>query len=508
MHSFDNGVRASLLETWSAFGRAERLTLAVSLCWLVAYSARLALRPGLSAEHPFVDELLYLLPIVVTTGLAVWVLRAGRGDRLLWGLLTAGMVLWLAGDVAVAVGRLGHEGVVRFPSVADVFYTGAFLLYPVSGLAAFRRAPVLRHSQGLLDAVIVAVPVVQLTWTVLVAPQVGHEVTLGLVLAAAYPLLCVGGVVVLLSVGLSGYRAVPVSTWLIAVSLALGAVTNLVWAYGLALGWYGTGPDWLELGWHALAFVLAGAAVRVLSGHEPQPDVRTDGGDFTLVPAVVAVAATVVIALVHVQLGQVSWSALGSVVTVLVGLVMRLWLSLRDQRRVATQLRDALLAMRQLAVTDSLTELPNRRFLEERLADNGRSSPRALGLLVLDLDHFKRINDTHGHAAGDAVLVEVASRLARCVRDGDVLARYGGEEFAVLLPNTDPAAVVDVAERCRGSIADHAFDVPGGPSIAVTVSIGAASMPEHARTVPDLLKAADRALYAAKTAGRDRVSLA
>jgi diguanylate cyclase (GGDEF)-like protein len=127
---------------------------------------------------------------------------------------------------------------------------------------------------------------------------------------------------------------------------------------------------------------------------------------------------------------------------------------------------------------------------------------------MLDLDHFKAVNDTHGHARGDLVLTELARRLSRCVRDIDTVARYGGEEFCLVLPETSPGGAEVVARRVLAAVSGEPFGAPGGPPLHVTVSIGVAAYPEHGRTGGEVMRAADRALYAAKRTGRDKVVVA
>jgi diguanylate cyclase (GGDEF)-like protein len=159
-----------------------------------------------------------------------------------------------------------------------------------------------------------------------------------------------------------------------------------------------------------------------------------------------------------------------------------------------------------LALTDGLTGLHNHRHFHEalgrevaRAARNGRP----FGVLMIDVDHFKRLNDQLGHPAGDEVLRIVAAALAGSVRRGDVCARYGGEEFAVLLPETDPVEAARTGERARAAVASA---LPaGGERPAVSVSVGVAAFPRDGRCAEDVLAAADRALYAAKRGGRDRV---
>jgi diguanylate cyclase (GGDEF)-like protein len=161
------------------------------------------------------------------------------------------------------------------------------------------------------------------------------------------------------------------------------------------------------------------------------------------------------------------------------------------------------------ASIDGLTGLPNRRYLEELLATVGprRRSGDRLGVLMIDLDHFKGLNDRYGHAAGDRVLRAVAERISSAVRAEDTPARYGGEEFAVVLRRADPQQAVEVAERIRQQIKDIATrDVGVGERISV--SIGVAVADSHLADAQALLGAADEALYRAKREGRDRVVLA
>jgi diguanylate cyclase (GGDEF)-like protein len=156
---------------------------------------------------------------------------------------------------------------------------------------------------------------------------------------------------------------------------------------------------------------------------------------------------------------------------------------------------------RRLAVTDGLTGLYNRRYLTDRMAE----TTGTVSLLVIDLDYFKRINDTYGHPVGDSVLKETAARIAAAARDTDVVARYGGEEFVVLLPGTNEDEAALIATRIRDSIR-AAPVIQLGLEIPVTASVGVAT--EHAEDTDRLMDAADRAVYDAKSQGRDRVSVA
>ena len=157
--------------------------------------------------------------------------------------------------------------------------------------------------------------------------------------------------------------------------------------------------------------------------------------------------------------------------------------------------------------TDPLTGLYNRRYMECRLAEEVARSHRhnqPLSCLFMDMDHFKQVNDRHGHAAGDAVLRAVAGRITHLLRASDVAVRYGGEEFAVLLPQTGVAAARALAERLRMDLAALEPEAPGGGPLHVTVSVGVAELrPDEGGDA--MLQAADEALYRAKHGGRNRV---
>ena len=164
-----------------------------------------------------------------------------------------------------------------------------------------------------------------------------------------------------------------------------------------------------------------------------------------------------------------------------------------------------------LSSRDPLTGLSNRRSFELALAREidrvARAGEPAL-LLVVDIDHFKRVNDSHGHAAGDAVIRAVAQALAETVRPMDLVARIGGEEFGIVLPNCPSAFGPKVAARLRARVARTGVELGSGPAVHVTVSIGGAFAPQWVRSTSALwMERADLQLYRAKEGGRDRVSL-
>jgi len=270
-------------------------------------------------------------------------------------------------------------------------------------------------------------------------------------------------------------------------TLLIGPFASPGWiAYlgGAVIG-YVMFPRWLSLSGTALyAILVVGGAALFGAGVSPgiAPRSLYEGLDFHTV----ARRATAALTLFALTFTVIAW-------------IVERW-------------RDRESRYQRLASTDPLTGLTNRRrFLEvasQELA-RARRYGSSVALVLVDLDHFKRINDVHGHLIGDQALVHSARVLAASVRDVDVIARHGGEEFAILLPMTDARGALEVAERCTRRLADSPLVVDGIAPIRVTASMGvAACAGASCGDVDDMLRAADAAMYRAKEHGRDRVELA
>jgi two-component system cell cycle response regulator len=179
------------------------------------------------------------------------------------------------------------------------------------------------------------------------------------------------------------------------------------------------------------------------------------------------------------------------------------------RRRYHDKLRGLLESSVSMAYTDPLTGVYNRRYMKahlDRKITEIPESAKPVSVLMCDLDHFKQINDTYGHAAGDEVLKEMAGRVGDNLRDFDMVARYGGEEFVVVMPSTPLSAAQAVAERLCKRIGTEGFAIPGqAEPLRVTTSIGVASTSDPQMEAGGLLAQADAALYRAKHAGRNRV---
>ncbi len=185
--------------------------------------------------------------------------------------------------------------------------------------------------------------------------------------------------------------------------------------------------------------------------------------------------------------------------------------------RVATQirrkhyndrLRETVQQTMEMAVTDGLTGLHNRRFMTmhlEQSLEQAIRHGRNLAILIADMDHFKAVNDTYGHDAGDAVLRQLADRIRSAVRGADIPCRYGGEEFVIIMPDTDLDSAGIVAERIRKRVEGEPFNLPDGQMLPRTISVGLGALQAPTDTCDALLKRADAGLYEAKSSGRNRV---
>ncbi|CAN5478422.1 hypothetical protein BH18ACT16_BH18ACT16_13890 [soil metagenome] len=183
---------------------------------------------------------------------------------------------------------------------------------------------------------------------------------------------------------------------------------------------------------------------------------------------------------------------------------------LADQGRVALENVQLHEEAQRLSITDGLTGVWNRRFLQMQFRSMHATAmrfSRPFSLLMLDLDHFKSVNDSFGHQRGDAILIEFAQRVSDAVREVDVVARYGGEEFVCLLSETDLSGAVVTAEKILEEVRSESFGAAGEQPIDLTVSVGVASFPQHGDSFRTLVAAVDRGLYRAKQEGRDRIGL-
>jgi two-component system cell cycle response regulator len=416
-----------------------------------------------------------------------------------WYLLAASQFVYASADATFYTMHdlLGHQ---QFPAPADLLYLAHYPILTAGVLLLVRQRTPRGDRASLIDASIIALGAGLLSWLFLIGPYASDARLSVLVKLAsvAYPVadLLVFAVAVRLLVG-PGSR--PASYRLLTASLLVVLAADSAYALMQLTGTYTTG-NILNVTWLGADLLLGAAALhpsmRVLA--EPGEVTRTHTSWRRL--ALLAVASLIAPAtlLIPTTLSKaVNLPVIAAASAALFLLVVARMAELVDEQRRA-------------AVTDSLTGLFNRRFFEATLtldAEHAARSGRDLGLLVLDIDHFKRINDAYGHQAGDRVLRELAGRLAAAIRGGDVIARYGGEEFVVLLRDTSLAALPETAERLRRAVGDVPVVLADDVWLATTVSVGGAAWPVHAHSADELVRIADQALYAAKRLGRNRVQI-
>ncbi|MEW1957462.1 GGDEF domain-containing protein [Kineococcus sp. NPDC059986] len=407
-----------------------------------------------------------------------------------WWLLAAGLAAWALGDVSywLCWWVLDLRG---FPAPPDAFYVLAYPLLAAALLRLARQARPDRDVEGSIDAAILVVGCGLLSWTFLIAPTLagfGADPA-GAAVSLAYPL---GDIVVLGALvrvfAAAGHRSAAFR--LLAGAAVVMLVADSFYQYATSFGSYdGSGFDWL---WQ-VSYVLWGCAalhpsMRRLSDPAPTSGSTEFSAGRLLVLTGASLLAPATLAL-QLLLGQTpqGWAVVAGSTVLFLLVVLRMHALVRRVRAQAVLLED-------LARTDPLTGLLNRRSADaelRRLRDRAELDGTDLVVALLDLDRFKVYNDTHGHPAGDRLLVGAATAWRTALAGtGAALARWGGEEFAVLAAGLPPAAVVDL-------LADLRAVVPAGQSFSAGLAVW-----DGVETPDALLARADTALYAAKHAGR------
>ncbi|GAA3387602.1 bifunctional diguanylate cyclase/phosphohydrolase [Cryptosporangium minutisporangium] len=505
-----------------------RLSAVCGLVWLVLYQS-FAWAAGGTWAAPLVTDALYLLPIAAATFLGVLAVRRSTGRiRVVWIWLAASHACWLAGELTWSVWGVWlapdrtaavAETDLAVP-LAEVGYTASYALLVPAAWFGFVETRKLWRARALLDAALVVLAVGSVAWRLLGGSD---PVRADIAADLAYPAVGLVFVVALVGAGLAGHRGIPCSILLSIGGYLFGIVADAGYAFADANDTY-SDTSLVNLGWQTQAVLLTLGGLAAVRHPDVEPPVERFDHDRAFGAVLVSglvVALLVCVDQIRNQKVETVWLAVTGLV--LTGLLARQVLTTRERTRLAQELDRALQEQRRTAVTDGLTGLYNRPFFQALL---GVEAQRALhgngraGLILVDLDSFAEINDHHGWAAGDAVLVQVADRLRIAARPGDVLARYGGVEFACLLPQTDEEAAMEVAERFRQALRRTSIVVGSGASVAVTGSFGVATAAGHltepaadgaSELVVDmerLVRDADRALSDAKERGGDRVVVA
>ena len=451
---------------------------------LVLYGCTLLIRP-VGQVWPIVDNwLVDFFEVAVALGCLASAL-ARRSGRVGAFALGVGLLAWAFGDVIWT-----FESSPNGPSLADAFYLAFYPLAYFALLRLIRSYTQPDQATVWLDGAIAGLGAAAVCATfafdTILGAIGGSSTTVAVNLA--YP---IGDLILLaLSVGtLVVVPGRPVRLLLFAAGCALMAIGDTVYLVQSSAATYRVGTL-LDLTWPAAMFVMSLSVwvpARRLAGHsDPGRNPR-----FVL-PALASAASLAI--LIFGNYAHVSTVALSLAAATLVAVGARMAVSLR----VLTRLTDA---RRTQAITDELTGLGNRRQLLSELGHrmdslNSRTRHPALALLMIDLNHFKEINDSFGHPAGDAVLKEIGPRLQVILRPADVVARLGGDEFAVIVDRADMAQAVSAANRITAALEKPI--VLESASLQVGASIGIALAPTHARSSDELMRCADVAMYRAK----------
>ena len=427
------------------------------------------------------------IPVQIATGAAVCGLCGARAllvrrERAAWAVLAVALAMYVAGALVWAL-WLEELQPPPFPSIADALwlaiYPGGYVAMGLLLRGRMRRFPVSVWLDGLLAGFVVAAVGIALIHGVVAA---GLEGTSAAAAATnlAYPLgdvLLVGLVAGAFALG--GWR--PGREWLLlGAGFTAFAAADIGYLNQVSSGDF-TNQGLTNLGW------AAGLGLIGLAAWQPphRGGASFEGWPMFAVPLLFTLTATGLLVFDH--FASIPTAAVLLAAATLVLSVVRTGLSFRDARQ--------LVSSRLEARTDDLTGLSNRRHFFLRL-DAATAEGRRLGVLVLDLDDFKELNDTLGHYAGDLLLEEVARRLPRCVRSVDVLARLGGDEFAVLLTDADRQDTEAAAARIRSAIG-RPYELEG-IQFALGASVGIALFPDSATNAQALVQRADAAMYQAK----------
>jgi len=432
--------------------------------------------------------------------------------RLAWALMSVSALSWGLGQCIWDWYQIIRNVQVPFPSLADAGYLGAVPL-AIGAVLAFPVASERARTavRSVLDGLIIAAGLLVVSWDTALGAvyRAGANTPLEMVLSLLYPLSDVA-IVTMILVRLSRVpRTGRLPLLFMAAGLAAVAVADSNFAYLTANNTYG-GGNVLDAGWVAGYLLIGLGALRTvhrpLHGRPPSVLPSRVGALLPYIPAAAAVAVTIAQKTSTGNLdGFTFWSVLS-----LVGLVLvRQYLMGMDHTQLLVSLAARERELDYQAHHDALTGLPNRAYFQDcvtRALERNKPTRTPCVVLFIDIDDFKSVNDTLGHAVGDRVLVAVAERLRESVRAGDVAARQGGDEFAILLERAPDAAQLEAISRRILQFLRKPLLIDGA-MCSTRGTVGVAISAQSADSCDELLRRADIAMYAAKREGKDRVGM-
>jgi diguanylate cyclase (GGDEF)-like protein len=413
-----------------------------------------------------------------------------------WWLLAGGLFCITAGDFVFALYERVLHDPDRFPSLADAVYLAGCPLIGLGMVLLVRARTAGTDRVSWIDATIVASGFGLLSWTFLMAPTASSNdlSVLGRLVALAYPVWDVLFLALLVRL-LAGLGARLPALRLLAGAAALWLGYDTVYALVLQYGSYDQGLL-IDVPW-LLGYVVFGAtglhpSMRELTEPVAEPNTRLSWRRLALLTGASLIAPLLLLSQTLLARGRVDGLAIGAASMLLFLLVVLRIVGL------VRQVEDQAEQLAALARDDGLTGIPNRRTWDGELPvamDRARRDGAPLTVALIDLDHFKRFNDEHGHQAGDRMLKDATAAWSAALRSTDLLCRYGGEEFGVVMPGATAEQAAEVLERLRAVTPQ-----------AQPFSAGVACW-DGQEISDELVARADRALYAAKAAGRDRVTV-
>ncbi len=463
----------------------HRWLLWLTFASLILYVTTVPLRPPEGA-FSLRDAGLFNIPFVCASIMCLRRVRAEPRDRLAWGLFGVSMAIYAAANLLGTL-VVGTGPDAPYPSIADAGWLVCYPLY-YAGLVLLARSRAARsHLSVWFDGAVAGFGAAAIVVWILLGPALAEiEGRFSTVATnAAYPIADVLLImVIVIAVGLLGWR--PTMMWsLLAAGFAMFALSDGIFLHQEVLGSYQEG-GLVDVGW-LVGAVLLTLACLTREGRYEAP--RQTGLLIIAVPAVFVMSSLAL--LTYGQGRSLPTIAVICAVASIVLALVRLGLTFREVQTLADT--------RRLARTDDLTGLANRRHFYERLNDSlrNRSPADPLAVVILDLDRFKEINDSLGHAAGDALLVGVGPRVEDVLRPGDLLARLGGDEFALFLEGAGQDEAHVVASRIVREIASPF--VVGEMTLHVEASVGVAIWPDDGDEVDELVARADVAMFVAKS---------
>jgi diguanylate cyclase (GGDEF) domain len=510
------------MESTASLARIKKGTIAVILVYLTTYYGFLLIfRHGYMAAA--ISDLMAILGEVLSIIIMILSLQFfySRKAKHIWMVFIAGAVFYLIADSLSTYNEL-VRGVYSFASTSDYWYTISAFLILVGFFLHIPQKSKYSLARSGFDVLIVMVMYLSLDLKYVLLPIMANVVLTGSEKLAAlmYPIFDVGLFIAFLLIYISNDDDGSFfKSKLLLLIAGVWLFADQSYSIQSILGIYEPG-SWLDPFWSASFLGLAYVSLQSAQFHLKVPEspeeseqgisssILKSGGFFTYGAMIIFM---IVWSFKYFEQDPLS---IGGIIIILL-LIIRQWFALLENRRLVqlliqsnAELQEAKLRIEYELKTDYLTRLFNRRYVDVTLAELQKASrvkPSTFSVLVLDIDHFKNVNDRYGHSTGDQVLQQIARIIGQNIRKDDIAARWGGEEFIILLPDTGEAMAYSIGERIRQEIAANYFISDSGVNnIKLSVSIGLSEVDPYEQDFCKVLLRADQGMYEAKYSGRNK----